>query len=100
MSRLLRLFFAAWLLLGLPLGQHQALLHALDHAIDQGAPQEKCAEHSLYTAFVGGVASSGYDVPAVRLHAPPIEDRERPAASLAPRTPYLSRAPPASPLAG
>lgn len=100
MSRFLQLILAAWLVLGLPFGQQQALIHALDHAVDQGAPQDKCPEHSLYTAFAGGVAATGYAIPAVQLHAPPIAERERPAASLAPRSPYLSRAPPASPAAG
>ena len=100
MPRLLQLIFAAWLLVGLPLGQHQALLHALDHAVDHGTPQEKCAEHSLYTAFAGGAASTGCGIPATPLHPAGAMELAPAAVSLAPRSAYLSRAPPPPPAAG
>ena len=58
MTRFLPLLLAAWLVLGLPLGHQQALLHALDHATDDGTVQEQCPDHSLYTPFASAVGST------------------------------------------
>ena len=97
MARFLHLLLAAWLVIGLPLGHHEALLHALDHAIDDGTAPEKCPDHSLYTPFAGAVGSSvdcrlaagsGAQAIALPIHAD---------APAAPPAAYHSRAPPVLP---
>jgi hypothetical protein len=97
MTRFLQLLLAAWLVIGLPLGQHQALLHALDHAIDDGTAQEKCPDHSLYTPFASAVGS------AIDCRLEPDHGGQAialPVRANAPASPaaaYHSRAPPALP---
>jgi hypothetical protein len=94
-TRFLHLLLAAWLVLGLPLGHQQALLHALDHAIDDGTVQEDCPDHSLYTPFASALGSA-VDCKSVAPEAPQaIASPIRADAPAAPRASYHSRAPPA-----
>lgn len=97
MTRFLHLLLAAWLVIGLPLGQHQALLHALDHAIDDGTAQEKCTEHSLYTPFAGAVGSAIDCKHQPEKSGQAIALPIRPDAPAAPAASYHSRAPPVLP---
>ena len=103
MLRFLHCFAAAWLVLALPLGQHEALLHALGHAMHEGAAQEqapapeKCPDHSLYTAFAGALGSAPHCIAALDGGGALEAHRDSPDAALAPRSPYRSRAPPATP---
>jgi hypothetical protein len=103
--RFLNAFFAAWLLLALPLGQHQALLHALGHASDDAGsgdkapnPDKKCAEHSLYTAFAGAIGSGTGCIAAFAAAATRFDDSQIVVVAADARHDYLSRAPPATPV--
>ena len=104
MLRFLNVFLAAWLLLALPLGQHEALLHALGHAADdRGAgekapsPDKKCEEHSLYTAFAGALGSSAACIPVDAAASTRIAETRAGIVAADARHHYLSQAPPAAP---
>lgn len=103
MSMPVRLLVAAWLALAFPLGQQQALLHALDHAASQGAGNdeapvpEKCADHSLYVPFAGALGACSQASPPAPACNASIASRDAPCAPLPGASPYRSRAPPAPP---
>ena len=102
MARVFHAFAALWLLLALPIAQEQALLHALAHAAiqpaDEPAPSpEQCPDHALFVPFAAAVGSTSSAAPSIEACATVIASD--PAASVlqGPPSPYLSRAPPASP---
>lgn len=97
MARLLHVLLVAWLLLALPLAQHDAQAHALGHAIDLDMPAESCPDHSLYTPFAAALGSHGHGLPLAVCDGAGIAHRGCVDATLAPPAAYLSRAPPASP---
>ena len=103
MARLLHVFITAWLLFALPLGEQQALLHALSHVADAGQSDgsgpgsERCADHSLYTPYGSAMGSAWSCVPALAHTGAVVADGIDGTVLAGPRHHYLSHAPPVAP---
>ena len=103
MHRARRLLLFLAIAFAVALGQHAAVLHAVQHAKEDlaaGSTQssQECESHSLFASLGSG---AGSDPPASKLvvDVAPMQAAPLPRfASLAPRYSFLSRAPPAAPV--
>lgn len=102
MKRVQRYFLALGLALAFALGQHVAALHALGHAAGALSHNEstpapaKCAEHSLFASIGAALGATAPVAPYIATAAAVAVPPAPASASLAPRSFFLSRAPPVS----